>query len=114
MTITKPLTLYSTMSRKKETFKPIKEGKVGMYVCGVTVYDYCHIGHGRTFVAFDVIRRWLMERGNEVTFVRNVTDVDDKIIRRAAEKGISTKELTDFYTKAMQEDMESLGCLPPT
>ena len=86
MTITKPLTLYSTMSRKKETFKPIKEGKVGMYVCGVTVYDYCHIGHGRTFVAFDVIRRWLMERGNEVTFVRNVTDVDDKIIRRAADK----------------------------
>ena len=85
MTITKPLTLYSTMSRKKETFKPIKEGKVGMYVCGVTVYDYCHIGHGRTFVAFDVIRRWLMERGNEVTFVRNVTDVDDKIIRRAAD-----------------------------
>ena len=114
MTITKPLTLYSTMSRKKETFKPIKEGKVRMYVCGVTVYDYCHIGHGRTFVAFDVIRRWLMERGNEVTLVRNVTDVDDKIIRRAAEKGISTKELTDFYTKAMQEDMESLGCLPPT
>ncbi|MCI5850976.1 MAG: cysteine--tRNA ligase [Sutterellaceae bacterium] len=114
MTSAKPLVLYSTLSRKKEVFKPRVEGKVGMYVCGVTVYDYCHIGHGRTFIAFDVIRRWLEARGNEVTFVRNVTDVDDKIIRRAAERGISTKDLTDEFTRAMQEDMASLGCLAPT
>ena len=85
-----------------------------MYVCGVTVYDYTHIGHGRTFVAFDVVRRWLEASGYEVTFVRNVTDVDDKIIRRAAERGISTTELTDTFTRAMQEDMLSLGCLAPT
>lgn len=110
----KPLMLYSTLSRKKEAFKPLEEGKVGMYVCGVTVYDYCHIGHGRTFVAFDVIRRWLEARGYAVTFVRNVTDVDDKIIRRAAERGISTLDLTREFTLAMQEDMKSLGCLAPT
>lgn len=85
-----------------------------MYVCGVTVYDYTHIGHGRTFVAFDVIRRWLEASGYEVTFVRNVTDVDDKIIRRAAERHITTTELTETFTKAMQEDMLSLGCLAPT
>lgn len=85
-----------------------------MYVCGVTVYDYTHIGHGRTFVAFDVVRRWLEASGYAVTFVRNVTDVDDKIIKRAAERGISTKELTDEFTAAMQQDMLSLGCLAPT
>ena len=114
MISSKPLMLYSTLSRKKEAFKPLQAGKVGMYVCGVTVYDYCHIGHGRTFVAFDVIRRWLEARGYAVTFVRNVTDVDDKIIRRAAERGISTSELTAEFTRAMQEDMKSLGCLAPT
>ncbi|MCF0253626.1 MAG: cysteine--tRNA ligase [Duodenibacillus sp.] len=109
-----PLSIYSTLTRKAEPFKPIREGKVGMYVCGVTVYDYTHIGHGRTFVAFDVIRRWLAASGYEVTFVRNVTDVDDKIIKRAAERGVSTKELTDAFTRAMQEDMLALGCLAPT
>ena len=85
-----------------------------MYVCGVTVYDLTHIGHGRTFVAFDIVRRWLEASGYDVTFVRNVTDVDDKIIRRAAERGISTTELTETFTKAMQEDMLALGCLAPT
>lgn len=114
MISTNPLMIYSTLSRRKEVFKPVHEGRVGMYVCGVTVYDYCHIGHGRTFVAFDVIRRWLEARGYQVTFVRNVTDVDDKIIRRAAERGISTLELTREFTAAMQQDMASLGCLPPT
>lgn len=108
------LSIYSTLSRQQAPFTPIHAGKVGMYVCGVTVYDYCHIGHGRTFVAFDVVRRWLEASGYEVTFVRNVTDVDDKIIRRAAERGISTKELTEEFTKAMQEDFAALGCLAPT
>jgi cysteinyl-tRNA synthetase len=108
------LSIYSTLSRKQSPFTPIHPGRVGMYVCGVTVYDYCHIGHGRTFVAFDVIRRWLEASGYKVTMVRNITDVDDKIIRRAAERGITTKALTDEFARAMQEDMASLGCLPPT
>ena len=76
------LSIYSTLARQVVPFTPLVAGKVGMYVCGVTVYDYCHIGHARTFVAFDVIRRWLEASGYAVTFVRNVTDVDDKIIRR--------------------------------
>ena len=108
------LSFYSTLHHKVVPFEPLTPGKIGMYVCGVTVYDYCHIGHGRTFVAFDVIRRWLEASGFQVTFVRNVTDVDDKIIRRAAEKGITTGELTATFTKAMQEDMRALGCLDPT
>ena len=108
------LKIYSTLTKDVRPFEPIEPGKVGMYVCGVTVYDYTHIGHGRTFVAFDVVRRWLQQSGYDVTFVRNVTDVDDKIIRRAAERGISTKELTDEFTAAMQQDMLSLGCLAPT
>ncbi|MDO4936552.1 MAG: cysteine--tRNA ligase [Sutterellaceae bacterium] len=108
------LKIYSTLTKKIEEFQPLQAGKVGMYVCGVTVYDYTHIGHGRTFVAFDVIRRWLEASGLSVTFVRNVTDVDDKIIKRAAERNISTKELTDTYTLAMQQDMLALGCLAPT
>lgn len=108
------LSFYSTLHHKVVPFEPLTPGKIGMYVCGVTVYDYCHIGHGRTFVAFDVIRRWLEASGFQVTFVRNVTDVDDKIIRRAAEKGMTTGELTATFTKAMQEDMRALGCLDPT
>lgn len=108
------LRIYSTLSKSTEPFVPLVAGKVGMYVCGVTVYDYTHIGHGRTFVAFDVIRRWLEASGYEVTHVRNVTDVDDKIIKRSAERGISTMELTDTYTRAMQEDLVALGCLAPT
>ena len=108
------LAIYSTLTREQRPFESLEPGRVRMYVCGVTVYDYCHIGHGRTFVAFDVIRRWLEASGFQVTFVRNVTDVDDKIIRRAAEKGITTGELTATFTKAMQEDMRALGCLDPT
>lgn len=108
------LSIYSTFSREQRPFVPIEPGRVRMYVCGVTVYDYCHIGHGRTFVAFDVVRRWLEASGYEVTFVRNITDVDDKIIRRAAERGITTDALTDEFARAMQEDMLALGCLPPT
>lgn len=108
------LQIYSTLTKDVRPFAPIHPDKVGMYVCGVTVYDYTHIGHGRTFVAFDVVRRWLEASGYAVTFVRNVTDVDDKIIRRAAERGVSTKDLTDEYTRAMQQDMLALGCLAPT
>ena len=108
------LEIYSTLSREKAPFKPINDHQVKMYVCGVTVYDYCHIGHGRTFVSFDIIRRWLEASGYDVTFVRNITDVDDKIIRRAAERGISCDALTEEFGRAMQEDMLALGCLAPT
>ena len=97
------LSIYSTLSRTQAPFAPIEPNHVRMYVCGVTVYDYCHIGHGRTFVAFDVVRRWLEASGMKVTFVRNITDVDDKIIRRAAERGITTTELTEEFGRAMQE-----------
>ena len=89
------LSIYSTLTREQRPFESLEPGRVRMYVCGVTVYDYCHIGHGRTFVAFDVVRRWLEASGYKVTFVRNITDVDDKIIRRAAERGVTTDELTD-------------------
>ena len=108
------LSIYSTLSREQSPFTPLEPNHVRMYVCGVTVYDYCHIGHGRTFVAFDVVRRWLEASGYKVTFVRNITDVDDKIIRRAAERNITTTELTDEFARAMQEDMMALGCLAPT
>ena len=108
------LSIYSTLAREQRPFEPIEPGHVRMYVCGVTVYDYCHIGHGRTFVAFDVVRRWLEASGNKVTFVRNITDVDDKIIRRAAERGVTTDALTAEFARAMQEDMLALGCLAPT
>lgn len=108
------LSIYSSLSREVEPFAPLEPNHVRMYVCGVTVYDYCHIGHGRTFVAFDVVRRWLEASGNRVTFVRNITDVDDKIIRRAAERGVTCEALSGEFARAMQEDMISLGCLAPT
>ena len=108
------LELYSTLSRRKQVFEPINAGEVKMYVCGVTVYDYTHIGHGRTFISFDIIRRWLEASGFKVTFVRNITDVDDKIIRRAAERHVTCDELTEEFARAMQEDMLALGCLAPT
>ena len=108
------LSIYSTLTREQRPFESLEPGRVRMYVCGGTVSDYCHIGHGRTFVAFDVVRRWLEASGYKVTFVRNITDVDDKIIRRAAERGVTTDELTDEFARAMQEDMLALGCLVPT
>jgi cysteinyl-tRNA synthetase (EC 6.1.1.16) len=89
------LKIYNTLTRQKDEFKPIQPGKVGMYVCGVTIYDLCHIGHGRTFVAFDVVVRYLRYLGYDVTFVRNITDVDDKIIKRAAENAESCDTLTE-------------------
>lgn len=108
------LEVYSTLSRQKAPFQPITPNAVKMYVCGVTVYDYTHIGHGRTFISFDIIRRWFEASGYDVTFVRNITDVDDKIIRRAAERKITCEALTDEYGRYMQEDMMALGCLAPT
>lgn len=107
------LSLYNTFTAQKQPFIPMNAGKVGMYVCGMTVYDYCHIGHARVMVGFDVIYRWL-SRFYEVTYVRNITDIDDKIIKRAGENGESIFALTDRFIKAMHEDADKLGCLRPT
>jgi cysteinyl-tRNA synthetase len=107
------LSIYNNLSKQKEPFKPLVENKVGMYVCGVTTYDYCHIGHGRTFVAFDMISRYLRFRGYELTFIRNITDIDDKIINRANENGEDFTALTERYIKAMHEDFDALGMLAP-
>lgn len=107
------LHLYNTLSAQKERFVPIHDGKVGMYVCGMTVYDYCHIGHARVMVSFDVIYRWL-SRYFDVNYVRNITDIDDKIINRAGENGESIGELTARFISAMHEDADRLGCLRPT
>jgi len=103
------LKIYNTLNKKKETFEPIKPGKVGIYVCGPTVYDASHIGHARSVVVFDVIVRYLRAIGYEVTYVRNFTDVDDKIINRAGELGISTRELSERYIKEFYEDMDALN-----
>lgn len=105
--------IYDTMARKKRPFIPVHEGKVGIYVCGPTVYNYIHIGNARTFISFDTIRRYLMWRGFEVTFVQNVTDVDDKIIAKAAEEGRSAAEVAAEYTKAFIDDMHAAGVLDP-
>ncbi len=107
------LQIYNTLSGKKEVFEPIEAGKIRMYVCGMTVYDYCHIGHARVMVGFDVITRFLRHIGYEVTYVRNITDVDDKIFRRAAENGETFESLTARFIDAMHEDEEALSVLPP-
>ncbi|GKX60594.1 cysteine--tRNA ligase [Leminorella grimontii] len=107
------LKIFNTLSRQKEEFKPIHPGKVGMYVCGVTIYDLCHIGHGRTFVAFDVVARYLRFAGYDLTYVRNVTDVDDKIIRRAAENNESCDQLTTRMLAEMHADFDALNILRP-
>ncbi len=106
--------LYSTLSRRKETFQPITEGKVGIYVCGMTVYDYCHLGHARVLVAFDVVTRYLRHRGYDVHYVRNITDIDDKILDRAQENGEDFRALTDRMIAAMHEDEGALGVLRPS
>lgn len=106
--------IYNTLSRQKEEFKPIHEGKVGMYACGVTVYDYCHLGHARALITFDVIFRYLKFKGYDVMFVRNFTDVDDKIIKRANERGITCHELTSEFIQAFQDDTCALGLQSPT
>jgi cysteinyl-tRNA synthetase len=105
--------IYNTLSQQKEEFQPIEPGKVRMYVCGMTVYDYCHLGHARVLVAFDVITRYLRHRGYEVHYVRNITDIDDKILRRAEENGEDYRDLTKRMIRAMHEDEAKLGVLSP-
>ncbi|MCP5215081.1 MAG: cysteine--tRNA ligase [Pseudomonadales bacterium] len=108
------LKIYNSLSGRKEAFKPLVPGQVRMYVCGMTVYDYCHIGHARgVMVAFDVITRYLRYKGYQVTYVRNITDVDDKIFKRAAENGEPYQQLTERFIAAMHEDERALGVLPP-
>ena len=107
------LSLYNSLSRQKEAFHPIVPGEVRMYVCGMTVYDFCHVGHARVMVVFDVVARWLRESGMKVTYVRNITDIDDKIIKRAQEAGESISELTGRFIAAMNEDAEALGVIRP-
>lgn len=107
------LRLFNTETGKKEAFEPLEDGKVKMYVCGVTVYDFSHIGHARCYTAFDVVYRYLKFLGLDVKYVRNFTDVDDKIIKRANELGVSPRELTDRNIAAYHEDMDALGCLRP-
>jgi cysteinyl-tRNA synthetase len=107
------LQIHNSLTDRKETFRPIEPGKVRLYVCGMTVYDYCHLGHARAMVVFDMVVRYLRHAGFQVTFVRNITDVDDKIIRRAAELGEPMATLTRRFIDAMHEDADALGCLRP-
>jgi len=107
------LQLHNTLSNSKVPFTPIEPGKIRLYVCGMTVYDYCHIGHARVMVSFDVITRYLRHSGYQVEYVRNITDVDDKIIKRAAENGESCDQLTNRFIEAMHEDEAALSVLPP-
>ncbi|NBY33734.1 MAG: cysteine--tRNA ligase [Betaproteobacteria bacterium] len=106
--------IYSSLSRALENLTPLTPGQVRMYVCGMTVYDLCHLGHARSMVAFDVVQRWLRHSGYEVTYVRNVTDIDDKIIRRATENGESIRALTDRMIAALHQDADALGIERPT
>jgi cysteinyl-tRNA synthetase len=107
------LQIYNTLHKGKQPFIPIEQGKVRMYVCGITVYDYCHLGHARMLVVFDMIYRYLKARGYRVTYVRNITDIDDKIIRRSQENGEHFSELTERFIRAMNEDTAALNILPP-
>ncbi len=107
------LKIYNTLARDKQEFVPLVPGRVGMYVCGMTVYDYCHLGHARVMVVFDMVRRWLRAEGLQVTYVRNITDIDDKIIKRAAENGEPIATLTERFIAAMDEDAAKLGVEKP-
>ena len=108
------LKIYNSLTNQKEKFTPIEKNKVNMYVCGMTVYDYCHLGHARVMVAFDVVYRYLKATGYDVTYIRNITDIDDKIIQRAKENGEDFKVLTERFIDAMHEDERALGVLEPT
>lgn len=105
--------IYNTLAREKQAFTPIVPGKVSIYVCGMTVYDYCHLGHARVMVVFDMVQRWLRVSGYDVTYVRNITDIDDKIIKRAVENGESISQLTNRFIQAMDEDAAALGVQKP-
>jgi cysteinyl-tRNA synthetase len=107
------LKIYNTLAREKQLFSPIQPGKARMYVCGMTVYDFCHLGHARVMVVFDMVQRWLRASGLEVTYVRNITDIDDKIIRRAVENNESIAQLTERFIVAMNEDAAALGVERP-
>lgn len=107
------LTVFNTLTRKKQPFEPIQPGHVGIYVCGVTTYDYCHIGHARTYVAFDIIVRYLRKLGYEVKYVRNITDLDDKIIKRAAENGEDFHQVTERFIQEMHQDFDALNLVRP-
>ena len=108
------LRIYNTLSRAVEDFSPLVPGQVRMYVCGMTIYDLCHIGHARMMMAFDVVQRWLKVSGYQVIYVRNITDIDDKIIKRAVERGITIRALTDEMIAAMHQDIGALNIEPPT
>ncbi len=107
------LKIYNSLTRSVQDFIPIEPGKVRLYVCGMTVYDFCHLGHGRVMVVFDMVTRWLRASGYHVIYVRNITDIDDKIIKRAAENGETVRALTDRFIGFMHEDSAALGVLPP-
>jgi len=107
------LRIYNTLARAKQDFVPIRPGEVRMYVCGMTVYDYCHLGHARVLVVFDMVQRWLRASGLRVTYVRNITDIDDKIMKRAAENGEPPEALSERFIRAMDEDAAALGVLKP-
>jgi cysteinyl-tRNA synthetase len=107
------LKIHNSLTGKKETFTPIEPGKVGIYVCGITVYDFCHLGHARAYIVFDVVTRYLRRSGYSVNHVRNITDIDDKIIQRANENAEPFEQLTARFIKAMHEDFDALGILPP-
>ena len=108
------LSIYNTLSRSMEVFVPIEAGHVRMYVCGMTLYDLCHMGHARFLMAFDVVYRWLLTSGYAVTYVRNITDIDDKIIKRALERNLSIRQLVDDMTVALHQDLHALGIAAPT
>jgi cysteinyl-tRNA synthetase len=108
------LRLHNTLTRQLEPFEPLIPGQVRMYVCGMTIYDLCHMGHARMMMAFDVVYRWLSASGYQVTYVRNITDIEDKIIQRAVERGISIRALTDEMIAAMRQDLAAIGTVPPT
>ena len=108
------LRLFNTLTRRLEPFTPIVPGQVTMYVCGMTIYDLCHMGHARMMMAFDVVCRWLHTSGYQVTYVRNITDIEDKIIKRAVERGITIRALTDEMIAAMRQDLAAIGTVPPT
>lgn len=107
------ITIYNSLTQRKEPLTPLVPGKVGIYVCGITTYDYCHVGHARMLVAFDIVVRHLRQRGYDVNYVRNITDIDDKILKRAAENGELFSDLTARFIKAMHEDEAELAILPP-